>query len=320
MHKCIDSVLAQSYTNFELILVNDGSTDGSGEICDEYAKIDERVIVIHIENSGVSVARNKGVEKAKGDYITFIDSDDWVDFKYIKQFVECLYHIDYDITFTGYIIENIQSGRKDTFSVQSNNCHIKNDVANLLVKLEEANFINSVWGKLFKRILIVENNLLFDSKISYGEDTLFIWRYLSYVDSIAVNENSGYHYMQFSNTNSLTTKLDYYDNIIYLANSIYKAKMDVVNIYNLSCNSKFKNNISGEFSMISIRAILSMYTFEFKKSKSFRIDKLNQLANDGKVALISENTLFFKVFKLLLRYRSFQLIDVMLKLRGLVVK
>ena len=79
LRECIDSILAQTFTDFELILVNDGSTDGSGAICDEYAKQDERIRVIHQENGGITVARKSGVRVARGEYVTFVDSDDWID-------------------------------------------------------------------------------------------------------------------------------------------------------------------------------------------------------------------------------------------------
>lgn len=78
LDKCIQSILAQSYPNFELLLIDDGSSDGSKEICDKYAKLDSRIRVFHRINGGVSSARNAGLEKAKGDWIAFIDADDWV--------------------------------------------------------------------------------------------------------------------------------------------------------------------------------------------------------------------------------------------------
>lgn len=84
IHQCIDSILAQTYTDFELILVDDGSPDNCGLICDEYAKQDDRIRVIHQENQGLSAARNAGIDIAKGDYLTFIDSDDWVVSTYLK--------------------------------------------------------------------------------------------------------------------------------------------------------------------------------------------------------------------------------------------
>ena len=79
IHRCIDSILAQTFTDFELLLIDDGSKDNSGKICDEYAKSDKRIRVFHKENGGVSSARNLGVDEAKGEYISFIDPDDWIE-------------------------------------------------------------------------------------------------------------------------------------------------------------------------------------------------------------------------------------------------
>lgn len=79
IRKCIDSILSQTFTNFELLLIDDGSPDNCGKICDEYAELDARVHVFHKENCGVSAARNLGLDHAKGDYVCFIDSDDWID-------------------------------------------------------------------------------------------------------------------------------------------------------------------------------------------------------------------------------------------------
>ena len=89
--QCIDSILAQTYKDFELILVDDGSPDGSPAICDSYAQRDERVRVIHQKNAGVSAARNNGIEHAKSEWISFVDSDDWVEPSYIEDF-----HLDED--------------------------------------------------------------------------------------------------------------------------------------------------------------------------------------------------------------------------------
>ena len=95
--RCIESILKQTYTNFELILVDDGTPDRSGIICDRYAEKDSRIRVIHKENGGVSTARNAGIDAAKGEWITFVDSDDWVSVKYLELLAECLDQNDYDL-------------------------------------------------------------------------------------------------------------------------------------------------------------------------------------------------------------------------------
>ena len=99
LHCCIDSVLAQTYTDFELLLVDDGSTDRSGKICDEYESIDSRVKVFHKKNGGVSSARNFGIINCIGDSLTFIDSDDWVTNEYLENIVS---HEKYDLVISYY--------------------------------------------------------------------------------------------------------------------------------------------------------------------------------------------------------------------------
>jgi glycosyltransferase involved in cell wall biosynthesis len=103
IHKCVDSILAQTYTNFELILVDDGSTDGSGKICDEYSKKDARINVIHKQNGGQSTARNAGINAAKGNYLSFVDADDYIEPIMIETLFNLAVQYDADISECGYI-------------------------------------------------------------------------------------------------------------------------------------------------------------------------------------------------------------------------
>ena len=102
--RCIESILNQTYQDFELILVDDGSPDLSGDICDVYAETDPRIKVIHQENSGISDARNEGLSRAKGEYISFIDSDDWVHPEFLQQLLYTIEKYDADIAECGKIL------------------------------------------------------------------------------------------------------------------------------------------------------------------------------------------------------------------------
>lgn len=109
LSQCIDSILAQAFIDFELLLVDDGSTDGSGRICDEYANKDARIQVFHKKNGGVSSARNIGLEHAQGEWITFVDSDDWLDLKYCQILWEEVQDVDCFFSRCRYIIKMEES-------------------------------------------------------------------------------------------------------------------------------------------------------------------------------------------------------------------
>ena len=111
IHKCVDSILTQTFPDFELFLVDDGSPDNCGKICDEYAEKDNRVIVIHKENGGLSDARNVAIDRAKGDYLTFIDSDDYVSENHLETMYNALTETDSDIA-----IANITSFSEDKYN------------------------------------------------------------------------------------------------------------------------------------------------------------------------------------------------------------
>ena len=108
--KCIESIVNQTYKNLEIILVDDGSTDRSGEICDEYGKKDNRIVVVHNKNKGVSVARNCGLDIATGDYITFVDSDDYIDLQMYSEMMKVVEKYSCDVVYSGSVVKTqIQS-------------------------------------------------------------------------------------------------------------------------------------------------------------------------------------------------------------------
>ena len=106
IRQCLDSVIGQTYQNLEIILVDDGSPDGCGMICDEYAKKDSRVIVVHQENQGVSVARNVGIEMATGEWIMFVDPDDWLELECCEKVIECVFSKPWDIVYFRHIMHD----------------------------------------------------------------------------------------------------------------------------------------------------------------------------------------------------------------------
>lgn len=192
IHRCLDSILSQSFTDFELILVDDGSSDNCGKICDEYASKDSRVKVIHKENGGVSSARNIGLNNAKGEWITFIDADDYVE----QGFLTIPNDTSEDLLVQNYKVLKETKCYNHTFDcsvIQFS--QIKVFINERLVEL----IYRVPWGKFFKRTIIVENGLSFTEGVKIGEDTIFVLDYLYHVSSIRYLSNSNYVYKEDPN-------------------------------------------------------------------------------------------------------------------------
>lgn len=186
LHRCVDSILAQTFTDFELILVNDGSPDNSGAICDEYAQKDSRVRVFHKENGGVSSARNLGLDNAKGDWITFVDSDDYIE----NGFLDIPDSAQEDLLIQNYkVIEGASYDMKFENSIIPQT-QIQEFINNNINK----QWLRVPWGKFFKNEIIVNNSIIFPKGINIGEDTIFILEYLYYTRSVMFLGTANYIY------------------------------------------------------------------------------------------------------------------------------
>lgn len=189
---CIDSVLAQTFTNFELILINDGSNDNSGKICDQYASLDVRIKVIHKKNEGVSIARNSGLAIASGEWCCFIDSDDWVDSEYLNNFV-ILINKNIQLAIQGFWQEIEETGttRKIKFSDR-----IIEHNYELVKWLEDTPGVHNgfLWHRLFRIDIITKYNIHFTPHISFAEDGWFFFQYLQHAQTFLITSKIGYHY------------------------------------------------------------------------------------------------------------------------------
>lgn len=196
LQRCIESILAQTFADFELLLIDDGSKDKSGDICDEYAAKDSRIRVFHKKNGGVSSARNLGIEHTKGEWITFIDSDDWVNADYLSSF-----STDCDLSVQGYYCgEN--AIRYDEIFVNDN------PGAYYLYK----GYVFGPYCKLFKSSIVKEVHILFDESMAFGEDILFLMEYIVLCKTMRVVNACGYHYIPYRE-NSLTARKRKYQDV-----------------------------------------------------------------------------------------------------------
>lgn len=189
LDECIDSILHQSLKEFELILIDDGSTDKSGLICDKWANADERVRVFHVTNQGVSTARNLGIQYANGKYIQFVDSDDVLN---LNAFEIALKKIEEnDLLIFGY--ETFPEGKKLNFELQKNYLCVA-ELAEDYLKLEKKHILNSPCNKVYKREIIKKNNIQFSKNISLGEDLLFNLSYIQYCSKMLIIPDILYNY------------------------------------------------------------------------------------------------------------------------------
>lgn len=188
--RCVDSWLGQTKGDLELILVDDGSTDGSGELCDRYAKRDQRVRVIHQENAGVSAARNAGIEAAGGNYLLFTDSDDYVARDYLEQMVKAMEDSGADLALCGF--HHLYDGADiPKLPGKTRTVRLSSGEEDFLA-LYEQSFLNMPWNKLYKR----EQVGRFDTSLSLGEDLLFNLDYLRRCEKIAVLSRPLCYYLQ----------------------------------------------------------------------------------------------------------------------------
>lgn len=184
LRRCLDSIIQQTYENFECILINDGSTDGSGEICDEIAKQDKRFIVIHQQNAGLSVARNNALLMAKGDYVSFVDSDDYILPQYLNSLLNAIISTDSDISKCDYFRGKLTND-KDTYDVSVvNSKKFTREV--LLDKVG-----SQLWQYMYKKSLW---NDIVSPAGRYAQDMMILHKITNRAKKIAVIDQKLYFY------------------------------------------------------------------------------------------------------------------------------
>ena len=192
LEKCIESILYQNYTNVELILIDDGSVSSIAECCDRYGNLDDRIRIVHKENGGVSSARNTGLALASGDYVTFVDGDDWIEPNHLLQGMRYILDTQTEIVFLGAKIEKGGEIHKSPFMSTDPFVMTSLDARYCLMKRTLVGW--GVASKIFKKKTITD--IYFDKEISMAEDLDFCWRALTVARKVAYFPSSGYHYCQ----------------------------------------------------------------------------------------------------------------------------
>jgi len=201
LSECIDSILQQTYANLEIIIINDGSTDSSSKLIKAYKRKDKRVTLIDKKNGGVSSARNDGLTKANGEYIVFIDSDDYLkDVKALEK-LENVMQRNIDVAICGVFCEDGRS----SFSYNEKEYKNKNEFDELLYQLIKSERLNPPFGRIYRKKIIDKYNIRFDSNIKIGEDLLFNIQYFKHCHS-AYYINDLLYFYRTSNAGSATKK------------------------------------------------------------------------------------------------------------------
>ena len=222
LHRCVDSILNQTFKDFELILVDDGSPDNCPQICCEYAKQDRRVKVIHKENGGLSSARNAGLDyifsNSNSEYISFVDSDDWIDINYINELYNLAINYSADVVICG-VCTTYEERHDNTFKDIDNNILFKG--RDFIIEQYKNRIYSTAWAKLYKKDSL--KNVRFVNNVIH-EDEYFINDYYPQITNCLYNPSQLYYYFQ-GNKNSIMNNLSSKDNWFAVDSLIKRYKM-----------------------------------------------------------------------------------------------
>ena len=195
LRRCVDSILNQEYTDFELLLVNDGSTDASGDICEEYGAQDPRVIVIQKENTGVSDSRNRALDRARGKYLQFLDSDDWITPDATRLFVRAAEEYGCDMVISDFyrVVGERLSTKGD---IEEEGVLTREEFAAHMMENPADFYYGVLWNKLYRRDIVEEHNLRMDTDINWCEDFMFNLEYIRYAKVFYALHAPIYYYVK----------------------------------------------------------------------------------------------------------------------------
>ena len=227
LHRCVDSLLAQTFRDFEILLIDDGSPDNSGKICDDYAKQDARIRVFHKENGGVASARQCGIDHARGEYTTHVDPDDWVEPTMLEEMYAKAKEDDADIVFSDFLLEN-----KNGKSICQKQQPASLTTECVLFDLVCHRLGISLCSRLIRLSCYKDNHIRFPLDLKYGEDNCVLIKLLCKMQKVSYLPYAYYHYDLSINTNSLTKNredivLTHEHILVYYKDDLYKKSPNI---------------------------------------------------------------------------------------------
>lgn len=316
IERCVDSILAQDYKDIEVLLIDDGSKDNSFKVIEECAKKDERIVAIHKENGGVSSTRNLALSKATGDYIQFIDVDDWLPFDSTKLMVRAIEDNKADMVIADFyrVVEDKTSKKG---SIKDGGLLSIKEYADKMLLTPADFYYGALWNKLYKKEIIDKYNIRMDVNVSYSEDNIFNLEYLKHIDNIYVLKSPVYYYVKtegslvsknlnIQNTVRMkTTVIKYYDDFykVIFGEEEYEFRRPVIYTYLVSISTDaftvpFIDNVKklGEENVGKVyydESLLdtSLY-FNYLQNKLFE-QLLNAIASQNKLDINDIKILYF---------------------------
>lgn len=302
LNRCIDSILSQTMTDFELLLIDDGSKDNSGRIFDEYAEKDARVRVFHKPNGGVSSARNLGLDNAKGKWITFVDADDRCSCNYLEHLLSKV-DDDTDLIISYAVICDSTGEKAEVYPEYRVNA---TNFERLFVD-SDMHWHTSPWAKLYRASIIYENSLRFNEMMHIGEDADFLFSFMLITDKIYVSSDTDYYYTcdvsgsLTKRINTIDSEIASYRTILCLVNRIIQQK-DIK-------DNRSLDNLGWLVASYVRRVLNSLY---YNDAQSYqRIDLIKSLDIDSYIRY-SKNALWKEqVGRVLLYFGQYRLYDLM---------
>ena len=281
LERCIYSCTNQSYHHIELILVNDGSTDDSLSICKKCLRIDKRVVLIDKKNEGVSKTRNLGIENAKGEFIVFVDADDWIEYDLIEKLLKKQEESDYDLVVCGNRKKLGQRTKKEVTTSDSDIMSHDEVLRYLATKKDDYLFRGPV-NKLYRSSIIKQNSIIFCQALSLGEDVLFNYGYLAHVGSIGfIPGYVGYNVFVINNSDKSKR---YFRSAKYLFESRFMIINGFVDLYR-SCDKEREyygliiRKVIHELSVLENLAVCAKFSYKEIKGQNITIGNNIALAN-----------------------------------------
>lgn len=300
---CIDSVLYQTFDNWELILVNDGSPDNSGTICDQYSSKDKRIRTFHKSNGGVSSARNLGINKAQGEWLYFIDSDDFIEKETLSVLVERLHKNSADLIVHGLVNDYVD---KRILKPYTDKKIDNRSIQSLIEFTDKGGLLRGPVCKLYLRYIVDKYKIRFDESFSYGEDTKFTFEYLKNCNSIIFINEMFYHYC-FRENESLSKKDYSYISWNRIANMLLEVRMPIMRHFSMP--DSYYQYIRFQYIQHLSHSINSMYRRGIGRNE--RIHYLKMLKKDKHLQSPHNDLFYLNRFIYLLKYPI--LLDLLMK-------